>query len=308
VDRDARSLPGAAQEELRRRAIRLVSEGRSQVEVAAIVGVRRQAVGRWVKAWRGGGERALAAGRRGRRGGHTKLSLAHQERIAVLIAGKNPDQLRLPGFLWTRALVCELIEREYGVCVTEETVGRYLRAWGFSPQKPMRRAFEQSDEAVRVWLEERYPEIERRARAQGAEILWADEMGLRSDHQTGRSWAPVGQTPVVKGTGKRFKTNVIAAISNNGTLRFRVFGEHTPTRSSCTSCPATHPSSTPPSASTTTSKPTPSAAAGPTRSLSSSPRSAATCAPANAHHTSSPATSTNATSPTPPRPLFDTTD
>jgi transposase len=225
VDRDARSLPGAAQEELRRRAIRLVSEGRSQVEVAAIVGVRRQAVGRWVKAWRGGGERALAAGRRGRRGGHTKLSLAHQERIAVLIAGKNPDQLRLPGFLWTRALVCELIEREYGVCVTEETVGRYLRAWGFSPQKPMRRAFEQSDEAVRVWLEERYPEIERRARAQGAEILWADEMGLRSDHQTGRSWAPVGQTPVVKGTGKRFKTNVIAAISNNGTLRFRVFGE-----------------------------------------------------------------------------------
>jgi hypothetical protein len=114
--------------------------------------------------------------------------------------------------------VCELIEREYGVCVTEETVGRYLRAWGFSPQKPMRRAFEQSDEAVRVWLEERYPEIERRARAQGAEILWADEMGLRSDHQTGRSWAPVGQTPVVKGTGKRFKTNVIAAISNNGTL------------------------------------------------------------------------------------------
>jgi len=225
VDRDARSLPGAAQEELRRRAIKLVSEGRSQVEVAGIVGVRRQAVGRWVKAWRDGGEGALAAGRRGRRGGHTKLSAARALKIAVLIAGKNPDQLRLPGFLWTRALVCELIEREFGVRVTEETVGRYLRAWGFSPQKPMRRAFEQSDEAVRVWLHERYPEIERRARAQGAEILWADEMGLRSDHQTGRSWSPAGQTPVVKGTGKRFKTNVIAAVSNTGTLRFRVFGE-----------------------------------------------------------------------------------
>ena len=225
MERDARSLPQAAQEELRRRAVKLVAEGRSQIEVAAIVGVRRQAVGRWVKAWRAGGDEALAAGRRGRRPGHTKLTGAQQHRIAALVAGKNPDQLKLPGFLWTRALICELIERTYGIQVGEDTVGRYLRAWGFSPQKPLRRAFEQSDEAVRQWLEERYPEIERRAYRDGAEILWADEMGLRSDHQAGRSWAPQGQTPVVKGTGQRFKTNVLAAVSNTGTLRFRVFDE-----------------------------------------------------------------------------------
>ena len=205
--------------------MRLVGEGRSQVEVAQIVGVRRQAVGRWVKAWREDGEQALAARRRGRRGGHTALSRSQQQRIAGLVAGKNPDQLRLPGFLWTRALVCELIWRTFQVRVTEETVGRYLRGWGFSPQKPIRRAFEQSNEAVRAWVGERYPEIERRAYREGAEILWADEMGMRSDHQAGRSWAPVGKTPVVKGTGQRFKTNVIAAISNKGTLRFRVFQE-----------------------------------------------------------------------------------
>jgi transposase len=225
VDRDARSLPQAAQEELRRRAVKLVSEGFSQVEVAGIVGVRRQAVGRWFKAHREGGDRALAAGRRGRPGGHTKLSGAQQMKIASLVAGKNPDQLSLPGFLWTRALVGELIERTFGVRVSEETVGRYLRAWGFSPQKPLRRAFEQSSEAVRRWIEERYPEIERRAYQQGSEILWTDEMGLRSDHQSGASWAPIGQTPVVKGTGQRFKTNMIAAVSNTGTLRFRVFQE-----------------------------------------------------------------------------------
>lgn len=59
--------------------------------------------------------------------------------------GKNPDQLRLPGFLWTRALVCELIERRFGVQITEKTAGRYLRSLGFSPQKPVRRAYEQSD-------------------------------------------------------------------------------------------------------------------------------------------------------------------
>jgi transposase len=223
VERDARSLPQAAQEELRRRAVALVGDGRSQVEVAELLSVSANAVGNWVRAHRRGGDRALDANRRGRRGGHTKLTEAQQQRIARLIVGKDPDQLKLPGFLWTRRLVRELIGREFGIELGEDTVGRYLRAWGLSPQKPMRRAYEQSDEAVRQWLEERYPEIEKRARRERAEILWANESGLRSDHTAGGTWAPVGQTPVSKGTGQRFRANMIAAISNTGTLRFRVF-------------------------------------------------------------------------------------
>jgi len=223
VTRDARSLPQPAQEEVRRLAARLVDEGRSHTEVAGIVGVARETVSRWMGRRAATGERALDARRRGRRPGHTKLTEAQQRRIASLIVGKNPDQLKLPGFLWTRALVRELIARECGLDVGLDTVGRYLRAWGMSPQKPMRRAYEQSDEAVRRWLEVDYPAIVKRARKEGAEILWEDESGLRSDHTAGRSWAPVGQTPVTKGTGKRFSANMIAAISNTGTLRFRVF-------------------------------------------------------------------------------------
>jgi transposase len=218
-------LPAAAQEELRRTAVRLVGEGRSQVEVAGLLSVSANAVGNWVRAHRRGGVGALGARRRGRRGGHTKLTGAQQQKIAKLIVGNNPDQLKLPGFLWTRALVRDLIRQQFAVELGEDTVGRYLRAWGFSPQKPMRRAYEQSDEAVRRWLEERYPQIVKRAYRERAEILWADESGLRSDHTAGRTWAPVGQTPVTKGTGKRFKANMIAAISNSGTLRFRVFDE-----------------------------------------------------------------------------------
>jgi transposase len=206
-------------------AIRLLSEGRSRTEVGGILGVRRETVGRWAKRRAAGGDGALSARRRGRRAGHTKLTCVQQRRIAGLVAGENPDQLRLPGFLWTRALVRDLIRRELGIEVGEDTVGRYLRSWGMSPQKPLRRAYEQSDEAVRRWLEETYPEIVKRARAQRAEILWEDESGLRSDHTAGRSWAPAGKTPVSKGTGKRFKANMIAAVSNTGTLRFRIFEE-----------------------------------------------------------------------------------
>lgn len=211
--------------ELRRRAVVLVGGGRSQVEVAGLLSVSANAVGNWVRAHRRGGDRALDARRRGRRGGHTKLTDAQQQKIAKLIVGNNPDQLKLPGFLWTRALVRDLIAQQFQIEIGEDTVGRYLRAWGFSPQKPMRRAYEQSDAAVRRWLEERYPEIVKRAYRERAEILWADESGLRSDHTAGRTWAPVGQTPVTRGTGKRFKANMIAAISNTGTLRFRVFDE-----------------------------------------------------------------------------------
>jgi len=204
--------------------VALVGEGRSQGEVARLLDVSRQSVNEWVAARRRGGEAALAAGKRGRRVGEkTVLSASQQAQVARAIRDKNPDQLRLPGFLWTRALVCELIELRFGIRVTEKTAGRYLRVWGFSPQKPARRAFEQNPEAVAQWLEERYPAIKARAYREKARILWADETGLRSDHTAGRSWSPVGQTPVVEGTGQRFGANVVSVISNKGHLQFMVF-------------------------------------------------------------------------------------
>ena len=194
-------------------------------EVAGLLSVARETVGRWVARHEAGGHAALDPRRRGRRGGHTKLTTLQQQKIAGLIVGKNPEQLKLPGFLWTRELVAELIAQQFDVAVGADTAGRYLRAWGMSPQRPMRRAYEQSDEKVRRWLEVDYPKIEKAARKARGEILWLDESGLRSDHTAGRTWAPIGQTPVTKGTGKRFKANMIAAISNKGTLRFRIFEE-----------------------------------------------------------------------------------
>ena len=54
-------------------------------------------------------------------------------------------------------------------------------------------------------------------------VLWLDEMGVGSDAAAGRSWAPVGQTPVSKRTGERFRVTMVRAISNAGRLRFRLF-------------------------------------------------------------------------------------
>jgi transposase len=179
---------------------------------------------RWMQRYRQGGWAGLSERRRGRRPGEqAALSASQQQEVIALVREATPDQLGLPGFLWTREAVAELIGRRYGMWLARTTVGLYLRSWRFSPQKPKRRALEQNPAAVRRWLSETYPAIVAAAKREGGVVLWLDEMGVRSAAAAGRSWAPVGQTPVIKGTGKRFRVNMISAISNQGSLRFRLF-------------------------------------------------------------------------------------
>jgi transposase len=171
-----------------------------------------------------GGWEALRAKRRGRpKGG--KLKGWQAAAIKNLIRDRCPDQLKMPFALWTREAVGQLIERKFGVKLSVWTVGRYLRRWGFTPQKPLRRAYEQNPKEVKAWLEEEYPRIKKRAREEGAEIYWGDETGIRSDHQAGRSWAPKGETPVIERPGRRYRFNMISAISNRGKLKFMIFRE-----------------------------------------------------------------------------------
>jgi len=217
-------LPSAAQEQLRRRAVQAVRDGMTQLEVARIFGVTRQTIGVWVKKVGNKSLDVLAAKPQGRPIGKT-LPLRQAKLIAQAISNKPPDQLRLPFYLWTREAVGRLIEKRYGVRLSVWTVGRYLREWGFTPQKPIRRAFEADPEAVRRWLEEEYPVIRALAQRDKAEIYWGDEMGLRSDHATGTSWGLKGQTPVIRGTGQRFGCSMISAITNRGKLYFMVLNK-----------------------------------------------------------------------------------
>jgi transposase len=222
--RDARRLSPAGQEDLRRRAVAAVKAGRTQVAVAAVLGVSPQAVSRWVNAFDRKGNRALDAGKRGRRPGEQKALDARQEaRVRRAVLGKYPDQVALPGLVWTRPQVRQLVRNWFGIGLSLVTIGKYLRSWGLSPQKPVRRAYEQNPQAVARWLEVDYPAIAKRAKKEKAIILWLDQTGLRSDAAVGTTWAPVGQTPVVGKTGKRFSVNVMAAISNKGELYFTCY-------------------------------------------------------------------------------------
>ena len=196
----------------------------SQREAARLYGVHENTVSKWVRATRSAGIETLAAGRRGRRPGEQlALSERQQAQIVKTIREKNPDQLRLPFALWTREAVRDLIERRFGVRLAIRTVGDYLRRWGFTPQKPIQRAYERDQAAVERWLKTAYPALRARAKRERALILWGDEMGLRSDDARGRSFAPRDQTPVVAKSGRRFGCNLIQAVGNRGELWFRVF-------------------------------------------------------------------------------------
>jgi len=220
---DARKLDVATQTHLRRSVVQAVRGGMSQTRAAQVFGVSLRAANKWVALDKSGGLRALKPKRRGRRAGEGRLNPSQGKRIRQLIIDSLPDQLKLPFYLWTRAAVVSLIEREYGIGISLTSVGRYLKRWGMSPQKPVRRAYERNDEAIARWLRHEYPAIARQAKREKAAIYWGDEMGLRSDHVAGTSYALLGHTPLVRATGQRFGCNMISAITNRGHLAFMVF-------------------------------------------------------------------------------------
>ena len=219
-----RSLPRAARHERRVQVIRLRKAGRTLDEIAQLTGLSKTGVFNICKRHDAGGAKALHDAPTGRQVGDKRLLSAEQEaQVQSLIMDKTPDQLKLPYALWTRGAVAELIEQRFGIRLPVRTMGLYLARWGFTPQKPMKKAYEQSPAAVQKWLEQDYPVIAARAKAEGAEIHWGDESGLRSDDVRGRGFAPKGHTPVIRVNSKRHGLSVISTVTNKGQMRWRIF-------------------------------------------------------------------------------------
>jgi transposase len=220
---DMRKLPAAAQEERRRQVIGLRQAGLTYEGIAAQVGLSATGVLNICHRYAERGAAGLKSGPRGPEPGHGRFLSAEQEAEARdLIRRHTPDQLDLPFALWSRAAVRELILRRFGVRLAVRTMGTYLARWGYTAQKPLRRAYEQDPAAVRRWLRRDYPAIAARAKAEGGIVFWGDETGLRSDDVRGRSYAPRGRTPEVRVNHKRANLGLISAVTNKGELRWMV--------------------------------------------------------------------------------------
>jgi transposase len=218
-----RKLPSAAQEERRRQVVGLRQRGLTYKAIAAQVGLSRTGVIDICQRFAAEGAKGLVSKPRGRKPDEQRLLDARQEaEVQRLIRRHTPDELDLPFALWSRAAVGALIARRCGVELAVRTVGKYLARWGFTAQKPIRRAYEQDPAAVRRWLRRDYPAIVARARRGRGVIFWGDETGLRSDDVRGRSYAPRGRTPLVRVCHRRAGLSLISAVTNRGELRWMV--------------------------------------------------------------------------------------
>ena len=225
---DMRSLTPAAQEERRRQVIGLRESGLTYEAIARQVGLSANGVMDICKRYAAKGLAGLQSGPRGPAPGTGRFLTAAQEaEVRRLIRRHTPDELGLPSALWSRAAVRALVEQRCGVRLAVRTIGTYLARWDFTPQKPLRRAYEQRPAEVRRWLRQEYPAIVAQARREGGTIYWGDGRtytsdGLRSDDVRGRSYAPRGQTPVVRPNHRRANLGLISAVTNKGELRWKV--------------------------------------------------------------------------------------
>lgn len=221
---DARKHSPEIQQQLRNQAINLRKKGWKYSVISEAVGVNVSTVAKWCRAYRKGGDKAIRIRKRGRKDGMKRTMSSDQEaQVRQSIRDKCPEQLKLPFALWTRGAVQQLVKRLFSIDMPIRTVGEYLKRWGYTPQKPLRRAYEQNPKAVQKWLDEEYPEIAARAKREKAEIHWGDETGLRNDSQYGRSYAPRGKTPAVLLPAKREHISLISAVTNQGKVRFMVY-------------------------------------------------------------------------------------
>ena len=221
---DARKLSTDAQQQVRYQVIRLRKQGRTHNEISAITGVSRSICSTWWNLYKNKGKKALKIKKRGRpTGSCRKLDQQQEKVIQKAICDKCPDQLKLPFALWTRIAVQQLIKQLWGMEVPIRTIGDYLKRWNFTPQKPLKRAYEQNPKAVQRWLDEEYPTIKQKAKKEDAEIHWGDETGVRSTCHVGRGYAPKSETPELKLPGNRFSVNMISTVTNQGKVRFMIY-------------------------------------------------------------------------------------
>ncbi|MCL2160477.1 MAG: IS630 family transposase [Betaproteobacteria bacterium] len=221
---DARTLTVEGREVLRRMVIRLRKQSGMPIKsLAQVAGIHYQTVRTWLFRACQEGEESLGEKKRGRPvGSCCKLTLAEEVWLREKIVDQTPQQMKLPFALWSRPAIKALVQERFGIQMRDRLIGKYLKRWGFTPQRPIKRALEQRSEEIAAWLKQTYPQVLARARAEGARIYWSDETAIREDANRVRGYAPHGQTPVSSTPTRWNKLSMISAISPRGEVAFQI--------------------------------------------------------------------------------------
>ncbi len=209
---------------VRRQVVRLKKKGLKGKEIESLTGVRMNRISEIWSMYKEGGNEAIAPQKTGRKPGSCTLLTQQQEKeIREIIIDKTPDQMKMSFALWTRQAICDLVKRKYRINLSLRSATNYLKKWGFTCQRPTKKAYSQDDIKVNRFMKEEYPAISIRAVVENAEIYWGDETGISNQEYYQRGFSPKGITPVMRVEAKHERINMISAITGRGSLRFMIY-------------------------------------------------------------------------------------
>lgn len=125
--------------------------------------------------------------------------------------------------LWTRALVADLIKREFDVGLSLASVVAVLARLRLTPQKHLQRAYQRDPMAIERWQHETFPASAQQTRREHAEVFFWDESGFRADSVHGKALAQRGETPVIEPPGERQSISAASAVNSKGAFWFDTY-------------------------------------------------------------------------------------
>jgi transposase len=186
-----------------------LARGEHMEQAVAGAGVSRATGYVWLGAFLEEGVAGLRVRWRG--GRPAKLTATQRQRLAEVITA-GPEAAGFPTGCWHALLIQQVIAREFGVQYHVHYLAHLLGTLGFSFQKA-RFVSDHLDEVARAaWLAYRWPAWRAQAEAAGGLLLFGDEASFAQWGSLGYTWAPRGQQPVVKTTGRRKAYKVFGLI------------------------------------------------------------------------------------------------
>lgn len=154
-------------------------------------------------------------------GAPPKLTAEQRAQLPDLFS-KGAEYHGFEGEVWTSARVGEVIKRYFGVSYEVSTIGLLLKELGVSLQKPTRRDYRQNPQRVAPWQEEILPELKKPAEPEHRLVRYVDESAFYLLPQRRRTWAKVGQTPLLIEGCQYAHLSVLSAISHEGDLYYQL--------------------------------------------------------------------------------------
>ena len=148
--------------------------------------------------------------------GHPPKLSAAQKNLIPEFLWHGPEAYGFRGLVWTCARIALVIEEEFGVRYHKDHVGRLLKELRWTPQVPIKRAVQRDEQAIRCWREEVWPQLFARARRERRVLVFTDESGFYLLPGRVKTYAPEGQTPIIRNKHTRDHLSVMGGLTPDG--------------------------------------------------------------------------------------------